>query len=92
MATVTPAGHAGDAALVVKGDGRVHGRTPLADWCDVHGVSMTTGKLDAICKVRTHDGSFFYRLYLLENFLKDNKRQKYSTIDDTSDLEWERRF
>jgi len=58
MATVTPAGRAGDAALVVKGDGRVHGRTPLADWCDVHGVSMTTGKLDAICKVRTHDGSF----------------------------------
>jgi len=48
MATVTQAGEAGDAALVVKGDGRVHGQTTLADWRKVDGVSMTIGNVDAI--------------------------------------------
>ena len=49
MATVTQAGEAGDAALIVKGDGRVHGRTPVADWRKVDGVFVTIGNLDAIC-------------------------------------------
>jgi len=42
MVTVTQAGEAAEAALVVKDDGRVHGRTPLADWCHVNGVVMAT--------------------------------------------------
>lgn len=53
MATVTQAGQAGEAALVVKGDGRVHSGTPLADWCNVDGVVMTTRNLHALC-IRKH--------------------------------------
>jgi len=48
MATVTQAGQAADAVVVVKGDGRVHGRTPLADWYNVDGVSVTIRKPDAL--------------------------------------------
>jgi len=59
MATVTQAGEAGDAALVVKGDGRVHGQTTLADWRKVDGVSMTIGNVDAIYTAMATDMSPF---------------------------------
>jgi len=49
MATVTQTGQAADAVLVVKGDGRVHGRAPFADWCHVGCVTIATGKPDVIC-------------------------------------------
>jgi len=45
VAVVTKAGQAADAVPVVKGDGRVHGRTALADWRE---VDVTIGSVDAV--------------------------------------------
>jgi len=53
MVAVTQAGEAGDAMLVVKGDGRVYGRTPVADWCEVHGVAVVIRNINAICTTPT---------------------------------------